>query len=64
MTNSRISKVRSMTGQGHSSASSELGRVQVEIRTVNSKGFKCVPRLGESLLPFESKIKVLSLIFL
>ena len=59
MTNSRISKVRSMTGQGHSSASGELGRVQVEIRTVNSKGFKCVPRLGESLLPFESKIESL-----
>ncbi len=59
MTQQKGSLVRSMTGQGHSSALSEFGSVQVEIRTVNSRGFKCVPRLSESLVKFESKIEAL-----
>ncbi len=59
MTQQAPRNVRSMTGQGHASDSSELGIASIEIRTVNSRGFKCVQRLGESLVTFESRIEAL-----
>jgi uncharacterized protein YicC (UPF0701 family) len=46
-----------MTGQGHATTQRELGTVLVELRTVNSRGFKCVPRLSDSLAALESKIE-------
>ncbi|MGC6441701.1 MAG: YicC/YloC family endoribonuclease [Rubripirellula sp.] len=59
MSDVHASAVRSMTGQGHASAIGELGSVQVEIRTVNSRGFKCVPRLSDILLPHENQVEAL-----
>lgn len=59
MTDQQGSIVRSMTGQGHASARSDLGSVQVEIRTVNSRGFKCITRLTEAVSSFESKVESL-----
>lgn len=59
MTDQQVSIVRSMTGQGHASALNELGNVQVEIRTVNNRGFKCVPRLSDAVVNFESKVESL-----
>jgi uncharacterized protein (TIGR00255 family) len=49
-----------MTGQGHSSAQSDLGTMTVEVRTVNNRGFKCSPRLSDSLASLESKIESLA----
>lgn len=49
-----------MTGQGHASEQGELGTVSVELRTVNNRGFKCSPRLSDSLSPLESKIESLA----
>ena len=48
-----------MTGQGHATEQGELGTVLVELRTVNSRGFKCVPRISDSLSSVESKIEAL-----
>jgi len=60
MTKSKPSIVRSMTGQGHASEQGELGTVSVEIRTVNNRGFKCAPRVSDSLATLESKIEALT----
>ena len=60
MTTSKPSIVRSMTGQGHASEQGELGTVSVEIRTVNNRGFKCAPRVSDSLATLESKIEALT----
>lgn len=49
-----------MTGQGHASEQGELGTVTVEIRTVNNRGFKCAPRVSDSLATLESKIEALT----
>lgn len=57
MTQTKTRAVRSMTGQGHATKQGELGSVQVELRTVNSRGFKCVPRLSDSLAAFESRVE-------
>ncbi|MEC7407585.1 MAG: YicC/YloC family endoribonuclease [Planctomycetota bacterium] len=59
MTDQQTAIVRSMTGQGHAQRMGEQGNVQVEIRTVNNKGYKCVPKLSDSLVAFESKIDAL-----
>lgn len=48
-----------MTGQGHATEQGELGTVLVELRTVNSRGFKCLSRISDSLSSFESKIEAL-----
>ncbi|MDA7878159.1 YicC family protein [bacterium] len=60
MTASKPSIVRSMTGQGHASEQAELGTVSVEIRTVNNRGFKCAPRVSDSLATLESKMEALT----
>ncbi len=52
--------VRSMTGQGHASAQSDLGTMTVEVRTVNNRGFKCSARLSDSLASLESPIESLA----
>lgn len=52
--------VRSMTGQGHASAHGDLGTVNVEVRTINNRGFKCSPRLSDSLMVLENKIEALT----
>ena len=52
--------VRSMTGQGHASAHGPLGTVNVEVRTVNSRGFKCSPRVSDSLMTLENKLETLA----
>ncbi|MCG8650440.1 MAG: YicC family protein [Pirellulales bacterium] len=52
--------VRSMTGQGHAAGEGELGTVGVEVRTVNNRGFKCTPRLSESLACLDSRIEALA----
>ena len=49
-----------MTGQGHAVEQSELGTVSVEVRTVNNRGFKCSPRLSDSLSSLENKIEALA----
>ncbi len=54
------SNVRSMTGQGHATGESEFGRVSVELRTVNNRGFKCTQRLSDSLASFENRIEALT----
>ncbi|MEM9587903.1 MAG: YicC/YloC family endoribonuclease [Planctomycetota bacterium] len=51
---------RSMTGQGHAECLGQPGTVQVEIRTVNNRGFKCVARLPDSLSGMESRIEALA----
>ncbi len=55
-----FSNVRSMTGQGHATGEGELGRVSVELRTVNNRGFKCVARLSDSLAFLENRIETLA----
>jgi len=52
--------VRSMTGQGHASVHGDLGSVNVEVRTINNRGFKCSPRLSDSLMLLENKIETLA----
>jgi len=60
--------VRSMTGQGHAqshapghtSTQGDLGSVNVEVRTINNRGFKCSPRLSDSLMMLENKIEALA----
>jgi len=52
--------VLSMTGQGHAEQQTELGTVAVEVRTVNNRGFKCSPRVGDSLGSLESRIEAVA----
>ncbi len=49
-----------MTGHGHASAHGELGSLNVEVRTINNRGFKCSPRLSDSLMTLENKIETLA----
>ena len=49
-----------MTGQGHATRQSELGSVTVELRTVNNRGFKCSPRISDSLASLETKIEAVA----
>ena len=60
MTATITNSVRSMTGQGHASNQSDLGVLTVELRTVNNRGFKCSPRLSDSLASLESRIEGLA----
>lgn len=60
MTQAKTRVVRSMTGQGHATGQGEFGAVTVEVRTVNNRGFKCSPRISESLSTFEPKIEALT----
>lgn len=59
MTNLTTQAVRSMTGQGHATAQGKPGTLAVELRTINSRGFKCVARICDSLSSMESKIDAL-----
>lgn len=59
MTQTKTPVVRSMTGQGHATEQGDLGTVAVELRTVNSRGFKCVARLSDSLAMLEGKLEAL-----
>ena len=59
MSNLTTVGVRSMTGQGHASSQNELGTIVVEVRTVNNRGFKCSPRVSDSLASLESRIETL-----
>ncbi|NNE00189.1 MAG: YicC family protein [Pirellulaceae bacterium] len=52
--------VRSMTGQGHATEQGDLGILSVEVRTVNNRGFKCAPRVSDSLASLESRIEALA----
>jgi len=52
--------VRSMTGQGHATGQGDLGTISVEVRTVNNRGFKCSPRVNDSLASLESQIETLA----
>lgn len=49
--------LRSMTGQGQAQQDGPLGLFSVEIRTVNHRGLKLAPRLGDALGRFESRIE-------
>ena len=49
-----------MTGQGHASKQSQLGTMTVEVRTVNNRGFKCSPRISDTLASLESRIESLA----
>jgi uncharacterized protein (TIGR00255 family) len=60
MTQSKTQIVRSMTGQGHAKEQGELGSVTVEVRTVNNRGFKCTPRVSDTLSSLESKVETLA----
>ena len=60
MTQPMTRAVRSMTGQGHATGQGELGTVTVEVRTINNRGFKCSPRLSDSLSSLETKIEALA----
>ncbi len=59
MTALRSPTVLSMTGQGHAERSGLLGTLSVEIRTVNNRGFKCSPRVSDSLSSFDSQLEAL-----
>jgi uncharacterized protein (TIGR00255 family) len=60
MTQSTARIVRSMTGQGHATEHGELGSVTVEVRTVNNRGFKCTPRVSDTLSSLETKVDALA----
>ncbi len=60
MNQTTLSTVRSMTGQGHATLQSELGTVTVEVRTINSRGFKFSPRLSDSLASLDGRIGALA----
>lgn len=60
MSSTLSSTVRSMTGQGHAVGEGDLGRLSVELRTVNNRGFKCVSRLSDSLGALENQIETLT----
>jgi uncharacterized protein (TIGR00255 family) len=49
-----------MTGQGHATGEGEQGTITVELRTVNNRGFKFIPRLSDSLMPLDSRIEALA----
>ena len=49
--------VRSMTGQGHASGQTVAGRVKIEIRTVNHRGFKFTVRSPDRLARLEARIE-------
>ncbi len=53
------SAVRSMTGQGTGRVESELGSLTVELRSVNQRGLRVSPRMGELLSPLESRFEQL-----
>ena len=57
MTTVSTNCVRSMTGQGHATHQSDLGSMSVEVRTVNNRGFKCSPRVSDTLCSLESRIE-------
>lgn len=48
---------RSMTGQGQARQNGPNGLLSVEIRTVNNRGLKIVPRVSEPLACFEPQIE-------
>ncbi len=48
--------IRSMTGFGRGELNTELGRVTVEVRSVNSRSLGVFAKLPETLLSFESQI--------
>jgi uncharacterized protein (TIGR00255 family) len=52
--------VRSMTGQGHAAAHGALGSVNVEVRTINNRGFKCSSRLSDTLMMVENQVEALA----
>lgn len=56
----RTRNVLSMTGQGHAEHRGPLGTVNVEVRTVNNRGFKCVLRTSDSLWSLESRVETLA----
>jgi uncharacterized protein (TIGR00255 family) len=49
--------LRSMTGFGRAEATSRLGKITVEIKTVNHRHFELVSRLPDHLSVLENKIK-------
>ncbi|WP_164101599.1 YicC/YloC family endoribonuclease [Candidatus Laterigemmans baculatus] len=49
--------LRSMTGQGQAQQDGPLGTFSVELRTVNNRGLKVSPRLGDALGRFEPRIE-------
>jgi len=53
------SAVRSMTGQGTGCVESELGSLTVELRSVNQRGLRVSPRMGELLAPLEIRFEQL-----
>ncbi len=59
MTALRSQTVLSMTGQGHAERSGPLGTLSVEVRTVNNRGFKCSPRVSDSLSSLDSQLEAL-----
>jgi uncharacterized protein (TIGR00255 family) len=46
-----------MTGQGHASEQGPAGLVRVEVRTVNNRGLKVLPRLSDCLAMLEPKLE-------
>ncbi|MEO1527473.1 MAG: YicC/YloC family endoribonuclease [Planctomycetota bacterium] len=48
--------VRSMTGQGRASRQTSIGKITVEVRTVNHRGFKASLRIADRLSRWESQI--------
>lgn len=53
------SAVRSMTGQGTGCVESELGSLTVELRSVNQRGLRVSPRMGDLLAPLEARFEQL-----
>ncbi len=53
------SAVRSMTGQGTGRVESELGSLTVELRSVNQRGLRVSPRMGDLLAPLEIRFEQL-----
>ncbi|MEO1618133.1 MAG: DUF1732 domain-containing protein [Planctomycetota bacterium] len=49
--------LRSMTGQGRAEAATPFGRVRVELRSVNNRGFKCSVRSADELSMLNPKIE-------
>ncbi len=60
MSSAATLNVLSMTGQGHAERSGPLGTLSVEVRTVNNRGFKCSPRVSDSLASLESRMESLA----
>lgn len=53
------SAVRSMTGQGTGRVENDLGSLTVELRSVNQRGLRVSPRMGELLAPLEIRFEQL-----